>query len=317
MDTLNYVVRRLIYSIPTLFGVTLISFILMVYFGPDRTFMLLGKNPTEQQIEEIRAELGYDQPFVQRYLDYVSDLATFDLGYSDSTGEKVTSILARTVPISLLVAIPAFILSNVISVTLALLAAFYRGGWPDRTIMVLAVVGMSTSFLIVVIAGQIVFSSEYGLDWFPVQGWSSDSALEYFQYVTVPTLTTTFVAVGYNTRFFRAVIVEELNRDYVRTARAYGASPTKLLFKHILKNAMVPILTRIMITIPFVIIGGNLVVESYFSIPGVGLTTYDAIVTGDLPIVKAVVAILSIIYIAVLILTDVLYKLIDPRISLS
>ena len=134
-------------------------------------------------------------------------------------------------------------------------------------------------------------------------------------HVTVPTLASVFVALGYNTRFFRAVIVEELNKDYVRTARAYGVSNRKIMIKHVLKNAMIPISTRIIITIPFVIIAGNLVVEKFFGIPGVGLVTYDAITNGDLPIVKAVVTSTAVLYVIALILTDIVYKMIDPRTS--
>ena len=196
--------------------------------------------------------------------------------------------------------------------------------------MVLAAGGMSVSFLMVVIAFQIIFCTSYGLNWFPVQGWVSPppdypdaSTLEifyyywyyYWSYVAVPTLASVFVALGYNTRFFRAVIVEELNKDYVRTARAYGVSNRKIMIKHVLKNAMIPISTRIIITIPFVIIAGNLVVEKFFGIPGVGLVTYDAITNGDLPIVKAVVTWTAALYVIALIITDVVYKTIDPRTS--
>jgi peptide/nickel transport system permease protein len=139
----------------------------------------------------------------------------------------------------------------------------------------------------------------------------------YWSYVAVPTLASIFVALGYNTRFFRAVIVEELNRDYVRTARAYGVRNSKIMMKHVLKNAMIPISTRIIITLPFVVIAGNLVVEKFFGIPGVGLVTYDAITNGDLPIVKAVVTCTAVLYVLALILTDIVYKIIDPRISYS
>ena len=330
METLQYAIRKLLYSIPLLLGVTLISFVLMVYFGPDLTYSILGKNPTEEQIAEIRHELGYDLPFVARYGKFLKEVVTFDFGSSISSGEKVTSILKKSVPVSLLVALPTFILSNLLGVALALLAAYHRGKLWDKVVMVFAAVGMSISFLMVVIAFQIIFCTTYGLNWFPVQGWVEpppnypDATFfeiayyywyYYWSYVTVPTLASVFVALGYNTRFFRAVIVEELNRDYVRTARAYGVRNWKIMVKHILKNAMVPISTRIIITLPFVIIAGNLVVEKFFGIPGVGLITFDAITNGDLPVVKAVVTCTAILYVLALVLTDVVYKWIDPRIS--
>jgi peptide/nickel transport system permease protein len=314
---LQYALRKFITGIPLIIGVTLISFLLMVYFGPDKTYELVGKNATEEQIQEIRHQLGYDKPFVARYLEYLKELATFDFGYSDSTGERVNSILKRTVPISLALIIPGFVLGNLLGIALALVAAYYRGHWLDKLIMGGSVVGMSVSFLIVIIAFQILLSSNDGLGWFPVRGWNVYNFWDYLRYITVPTLATVFVALGYNTRFYRAVIVEEMGRDHVRTAKAFGTPPGELLFKHILKNAMIPIITRIMFSIPLVVISGSLLVESYFGIPGVGKVTFDAITTGDQPILKAVVGITAVLFVIVLILNDIFYKLVDPRVSLK
>jgi peptide/nickel transport system permease protein len=332
METIQYAVRKLIYSLPLLFGVTLISFTLMVYFGPDLTYSILGKNASAAQIEEVQRELGYDRSFIERYGLFLKEVVTFDFGNSISSGEKVASILARTVPISLAVALPAFVISNILGVGLALLAAYHRGGFWDKSVMIFAVFGMSVSYLMIVIAFQIIFCTTYGLNWFPVQGWvdpppdypdASFFEIAYYHwyyywlYVAVPTMTSVFVSLGYNTRFFRAVIVEELNRDYVRTAKAYGIGNGKIMIKHVLKNALIPIVTRIIISLPFVIIAGNLVLEKFFGIPGVGLVTYNAITNGDLPVVKAVVTCTAIVYVFALILTDITYKMIDPRISYS
>ncbi len=317
MEILQYALRKFITGIPLILGVTLISFLLMVYFGPDKTYELVGKNATQEQIQEIRHQLGYDKPFSVRYLEYLKELATFDFGYSDSTGERVNSILKRTVPISLALIIPGFVLGNLLGIALALVAAYHRGRWLDKVIMGGSVVGMSVSFLIVIIAFQILLSSNDGLGWFPVRGWNIYSFWDYLRYITVPTLATVFVALGYNTRFYRAVIVEEMGRDHVRTAKAFGTPPRELLFKHILKNAMIPIITRIMFSIPLVVISGSLLVESYFGIPGVGKVTFDAITTGDQPILKAVVGITAVLFVIVLILNDIFYKLVDPRVSLK
>jgi peptide/nickel transport system permease protein len=332
METLQFALRKLIFSIPLLIGVTFISFLLMVYFGPDLTYSLIGKNPTPEQIVAVRQQLGYDLPFAARYLHFVGEVIRLDFGHSLSTGEPVTAILKRTVPVSFAVALPAFLLTNLLGISLALVAARHRGNWPDKLIMLFAVLGMSMSYLMVVIAFQIGFCTTYGLDWFPVQGWVEPipdypdlrwwEVVYYYWYyywahVTVPTLACVFVGLGYNTRFFRAVVVEELNRDYVRTARAYGAPESRILIKHVLRNAMIPISTRILITLPFVVIAGNLVLEKFFSIPGIGLVTYEAITNGDLPIVKAVVTYTAILYVFALVLTDVLYKVIDPRVSLN
>jgi len=217
MEILQYTIRKLITGIPLILGVTLISFILMVYFGPDKTYELLGKNPTQEQITEVRHQLGYDKPFTTRYAEYLKELATLNFGYSDSTGERVSTILKRTIPISLALITPGFVLGNLLGIALALIAAYHRGKWQDKFIMGGSVVGMSISFLIVIIAFQIIFSSSYGLDWFPVRGWNVYSLGDYLAYVTVPTLATVFVSLGYNTRFYRAVIVEEMGRDHVRT----------------------------------------------------------------------------------------------------
>ena len=238
MELLSYALRKLIGGIPLILGVTFISFVLMVYFGPDKTFELLSKNPTEAEIAQVRAQLGYDQPFLVRYGHYLREMATLDFGFSDSTGERVSSIMQRTIPVSLALLAPGFILGNLLGIVLGLIAAWYRGGWIDKLIMGGAVVGMSISFLVVIVAFQALFGVILG--WFPVRGWVVHDIGSYIHYVTVPTLASVFVALGYNTRFFRAVLVEEINRDHVRTARAFGARPAEILFRNVLMNAMIP-----------------------------------------------------------------------------
>ena len=317
MELFQYTLRKLIGGIPLILGVTFISFVLMVYFGPDQTFELLGKNATAEQIAEVRAELGYDRPFIVRYGEYLKELATLDFGLSNSTGEPVSSMLSRTIPISLALVTPGFILGNLLGILLALVAAYHRGGWIDKTIMGFAVVGMSISFLIVIIAFQILLSSSFGLNLFPVRGWNVHSLYSYVMYVTVPTLASVFVALGYNTRFYRAVLVEEMTRDHVRTARAFGIRPAKLLYKHILKNSAIPIITRVMFSIPLVVVSGSLLIESYFGIPGVGKITFDAITSGDQPVLKAVVGLTAVLFVITLLLTDLLYRVVDPRVSLK
>ena len=178
--------------------------------------------------------------------------------------------------------------------------------------MTFAVVGMSISFLIVIIAFQTILSSSYGLDWFPVRGWELNdtkghfSFWQYLQYVTVPTLATLFVSLGYNTRFYRAVLVEEMNKDYITTAKAFGHSSPRITYQMMLKNAMIPVITRVMFSIPLIIISGSLLIESYFGIPGVGLMTYDAIVAGDQPVLKAVICLTSILFVLVLLIAELL-----------
>ncbi|MEM1080602.1 MAG: ABC transporter permease [Pseudomonadota bacterium] len=312
---LNYALRKLVGGVPLILGVTLISFTLMVYYGPDQTFELLSKNPSEAEIAQVRAQLGYDQPFIVRYGQYLKEMVTLDFGFSNSTGERVSAILKRTIPVSLALLAPGFILGNLFGIVLGLIAAWYRGGWIDKLIMGGAVIGMSISCLVVIVAFQALFGVLLG--WFPVRGWAVHDVASYLHYVTVPTLASVFVTLGYNTRFFRAVLVEEINRDHVRTARAYGAGPFDILFHNVLKNALIPIVTRILFTIPLIVVSGSLLIESYFGIPGVGKVTFDAITSGDQPILKAVVSLTAVLFVLILILTDMLYRAVDPRVSLG
>ena len=316
MEILQYALRKLLAGLPLILGVTLVSFALMVYFGPDLTYQLLGKNPTPEQILEVRHQLGYDQPFLQRYMQFVGEIVTLDFGDA-STGEPVTTLLAKTIPVSLILILPGFILGHVVGLLLALAAAYWRGRWPDKLIMAVAVIGMSVSFLIVIIGFQIVLSSSDGLDLFPVRGWNASSLGSYLSYVTVPTLATMFVALGYDTRFYRSVVVEEMSRDHVRTARAFGLPESRILFRNILKNCLIPFITRVMFSIPQVAIGGALLIESYFGIPGIGKATYEAIVTGDQPVLKAVVSLTAILFVLVVVLNDILYRVVDPRVTLK
>lgn len=314
MSLTVHVLRRLAGSIPLLLGVTLVSFTLMVHFGPDQTYELLSKNPTEAEIAQIRSELGYDRPFWARYAEYVHDLATLDFGHSNATGEQVGRLLARTVPVTLALLAPGFVLGNGIALALGLVAAWFRGGWLDRTITGLAVVGMSISFLVVLIAFQAVFGVMLG--WFPVRGWDVHDLGSYVEHVTVPTLASVFVALGYNTRFFRAVLVEETGRDHVRTARAFGAPPAEILVRCVLMNSMIPIITRVLFSIPVIVVSGSLLIETYFGVPGVGRVTYDAILAGDQPVLKAVVGLTAVLFVLILTAGDILYRLVDPRVSL-
>ena len=314
---LQYALRKLVSGIPLVLGVTFVSFLLMVYFGPDQTYELLGKNPTPEQVAEVRHQLGYDQPFLLRYADYLREIVTLDFGHSNSTGEKVSSMIARTMPVSLALVLPGFVLGNLLAILLALVAAHFRSRWPDKAIMAFSVVGMSISYLIVIIAFQIIFSSSEGLGWFPVRGWNVHSLADYLEYVAVPTMATVFVALGYNTRFYRSVIVEELTRDHVRTARAFGVPPAMLLYRNVLKNCLIPIITRVVFSIPLIMISGALLVESYFGIPGIGKMTFDAITAGDQPVLKAVVGLTAVLFVLAQLLTDILYRAVDPRVSLG
>jgi peptide/nickel transport system permease protein len=273
--------RSLLHGLLLILGVTFISFLLMVWFGPDQTFTLIGKNATAERIAEVRHELGYDQPFLKRYADFLVELATLDLGLSNSSGERVSRMLARSVPVTLALMLPGFLLGNLLGIAFGLQAAQRRGQWSDRVISSLSVTGMSLSFLIIIIALQVLLS----------------------------------VTLGYNTRFYRAVFVDEFGKDHIRTARAFGASPAVIMWKHVLKNSMVPIITRVLFSIPLVVISGSLLIESYFGIPGIGKITFEAITNGDQPVLKAVVALTAVAFVLIQVTADLLYRLVDPRVA--
>jgi peptide/nickel transport system permease protein len=310
-----YALRKIAHGLLLILGVTLISFVLMVWFGPDQTYSLIGKNATADQIAEVRHELGYDQPFGKRYIQYLRSLFTLELGSSNSSGEPVARILKRTIPITLALMIPGFVLGNLLGIALGLLAAQHKGRRTDHLVNGFSVTGMSLSFLVIIIVLQVALCTPYGLNLFPVRGWQVSDPGSYLKFVTVPTLSLVLVTLGYNTRFYRAVFVEESARDHIITARAYGASTATILWKHVLKNSMVPVLTRVLFSIPLVVISGSLLIESYFGIPGVGKATFDAITSGDQPVLKAVVGLTAVAFVLIQMLTDLLYRLVDPRID--
>lgn len=310
-----YPLRKALHGLLLILGVTFISFLLMVWFGPDQTYNLIGKNATPEQIQEVRQSLGYDRPLLRRYADYLLELLTLDLGASNSSGEPVLGILTRTVPVTIALMLPGFVLGNLLGVVLGMAAARRRGQWSDRLISGLSVTGMSISFLIIIIAFQVLLSTPYGLNLFPVRGWQVTDLTSYLYYVAVPSCTLIFVTLGYNTRFYRAVFVEESARDHIRTAHAFGASPAVVMWKHVLKNSMVPIITRIIFSIPLVIVSGSLLIESYFGIPGVGKVTFEAITNGDQPVLKAVVGLTAVAFVLIQLTADLLYRAVDPRVA--
>lgn len=320
-STRRLILAQLLGGIPLILGVTLVAFVLMSYFGPDLTYSLLGKNPTAEDIQQVRNLLGYDQAFWQRYLEYLRQLLSFDFGNSLAKDQPVSQLIAAGFPASLQLLLPGFILGNGLALWLAMTAARFRGGWQDKSIMAMAVVGMSISFLIIIIGFQLIFSSTYGLDWFPVRGWQVHdhngqfSWLAYLNHVAVPTMALVFVSLGYNTRFYRAVLVEELSKEHILTARAFGHSEKRIAYRHMLKNALIPIITRILFSVPMVLVSGSLLLETYFGIPGIGLVTYDAIMSGDQPVLKAIIGLTAALFVLVLITAEILYRYLDPRIE--
>ncbi len=317
MGLLRYTLIKIIHTLPIFAGVTFISFLLMVYFGSDVTHALVGKNATVGDLEQLRHQLGYDLGLFERYFHYLKELLTFDFGRSSLTHEKVSDIFRRSIPISLALNLPGFILGNILAVVLSLFAAYKRGQIFDKVIMFFSSLGMSMSFLIVILFFQVLFCSSYGWDLFPVQGWDMSSPRAYLQYVFVPTLASIFVSLGYNTRFFRALIVEEMNKYHVQLAVSLGWSPFYIMSKGVLRNVLVSMLTRVMFSIPFIFMEGSVLIESFFGIPGMGRVAFNAVSSGDLPVLKALVGVGTLVYVCILILADLVYKIVDPRVNLS
>lgn len=303
--------QRLASTAALLIGVTLISFVLTVHLGPDPSFELLGHNPTADEVAQLREALGLDQPFLPRYLGFLKSLATLDLGHSLRSGESVRAMLARAIPVSLALLAPGLLLGLAVSLAGAMLAAWHRGRWPAVVLNTLSMASMSLSFVVVIIAAQALFSVVLG--WFPARGWAVHGPVSYLQHVLVPSLALIVVSAGYQLRFFYALMVNELNSEHVRTARAFGASGPWIMIHHVLANCALPMLTRVLFTLPLMLIAGSLLLETHFGIPGLGRMSFDAIVSGDQPVLMAIVSLSAVLYALILALTEQLYRRFDPR----
>jgi peptide/nickel transport system permease protein len=310
-----YVVRRLLYGVPILFGITLVAFLLFNVVAPDPALTKVGKHASPERIAEVRRELGTDKPLFwswdSQYVRFLGEVVTFDFGRSWATQQRVGSMILAGVGPSLSLALPAFALEVVLAVSLALLCAFRRNSAADVSIVVLAVAGISIPSLSYIIFGQYYLAYEWKL--FPVFGY--ERSLGAVNFLALPILIWIVLAIGSEVRFYRAVMLEEMRQDYVRTAAAKGLRTGRILFRHILKNASIQIITRVVITLPFLILG-SLLIEMFFGIPGLGSLTVDALNRNDFPVVKAMVVVGAILYILFSILTDVFYALVDPRIRL-
>lgn len=322
-----YIVRRLMFAVPILIGVNFITFALffMVNTPDDMAHAQLGaKQTTPEMIQAWKVEHGYDKPlFVnaeQTGLKLVSEtlfvqesvkLFQFDFGQSDSGRQISADVYERMWP-SLAIALPTFIIGLVTNIALALLIVLFKGSTLDRVTMAIAVAIMSVSGLFYIIAGQVLFSK--ALNWVPISGYLE--GWEGVKFLILPVLIGVFAGIGAGIRWYRSIFLEEIHKDYVRTARAKGLSEVKVLFGHVLQNGLLPILTGVVVVIPTLFMG-SLIMESFFGIPGLGSYTIDAIQAQDFGIVKAMVFLGSVLYIIGLILTDISYTYFDPRVKLS
>ena len=311
---LAYLVRRLWQMIPTLAGVILLVFFLFKYFGGDPAEVLGGLNATKEQIEAIRQQLGLDRPVWVQLWIFVKQILTFDWGKSWATNEAVSNLFATRLPATLTVMTPILVLDVLLALPIAMWVAYRRGSLTDRAIMVATTVALSISFLVYVIVGQYVFGFQLG--WFPVQGWSDSVWTNLATYVPQPVQLAVMVGVSPQTRLYRSFLLDELGQDYVRTARAKGMTEGVVLFRHVLRNAMIPILTNIGLQLPGIFVGSFLI-EVFFSIPGLGREVLLAVNRSDFPVIQAVTIYLAFLTMLINLLTDLAYKIADPRVVLK
>ena len=309
---MSFLVRRLLHAIATLFGITLLLFALFHMVGGNPVYRLLGKNAKPVEIARMTHHLGLDKSLWHQYLDYVGGLLRWDFGRSWETKQRISQMILDGLWPSLSLAMPAFVLSTGIALVIALAAALYRNRWPDRLLVVLSVSGMSLSILAFIIAAQYLFAFQGG--WFPISGW--DPGLSGIPFLVLPVLIWIISSLGSTVRFYRAVFVEEMQREYVVTARAKGLAWPRVLARHVLPNAMIPILTLAVMDLPF-LFTGSILLENFFGIPGLGNMSVNAINASDLPVIKAMTFIGAALYLAANIVGDLLYAWFDPRVRVS
>lgn len=322
-----YIIRRALYAIPILIGVNLITFALffIVNTPDDMARMQLGaKRVTTEAIDKWKADRGYDRPLFYneaaegtgKFTDTIFyeksiRLFVFDFGEADDQRDIGHEIRTRMWP-SLAIAVPVFLVGLAVNITFALAMVFFRGSYLDVSGVVLCVAMMSISSLFYIIGGQYLISKLWHL--VPISGYRE--GFDAARFVVLPVVVGVVSGIGSGGRWYRTIFLDEIGRDYVRTARAKGVTETRVMFRHVLKNALIPILTGAVVVIPLLFMG-SLITESFFGIPGLGSYTIDAIQAQDFAVVRAMVFLGSVLYIVGLLLTDISYTLVDPRVRLE
>ncbi len=311
-DGVSTLLPRLIHAALTLLGVMALVFVLFHAFGGDPAEILGGLNARPEQIASIREQLGLDRPLWVQFGRYLGQIVSLDFGRSWATQEPVAQILASRLPATLTVMGPILLLEVLLAIPLALAVAVLRGSLTDRLLMGLTTVAMSISFLVYVIVGQWLFAFELG--WFPVQGWSTQAWRNLIQYAPLPIGLAVLVGLAPLVRLYRSFFLEEIGRDHVRTARAKGLATSRILLRHVLPNAWIPILAQLGAQLPGVFVGSFLI-ESFFSIPGLGREILLAVNRSDYPVIQAVTILLALVTLIVNASTDALYRRADPRVG--
>lgn len=322
-----YLIRRILYALPILIGVNLLTFALffVVNTPDDMARMQLGvKRVTADAIDKWKQQHGYDKSLFYNdnlsipqsltntiFFEKSARMFLLDFGFSDDGRNISREIQTRMLP-SLAIALPTFFIGLLLYVTFALLMTMFRATALDIAGVTLCVVLMSISSLFYIIGGQFIASKLW--HWVPISGYAG--GLDGIRFIVLPVLIGVAGGIGASSRWYRTIFLEEMGKDYVRTARAKGLSELRVLFKHVLKNAMIPILTGVVVVIPLLFMG-SLLTESFFGIPGLGSYTIDAINAQDFGVVRAMVFLGSLLYILGLILTDLSYTVVDPRVRLQ
>ncbi|MBK7251823.1 MAG: ABC transporter permease [Gammaproteobacteria bacterium] len=307
-----FILRRLWQMVPTLAGVILLVFFLFNWVGGDPALVLAGKVADPATIANIRRQLGVDQPYWVQLWIFVKQVFTFDFGRSWSTNEEVAHVILTRIGPTLTIMVPVMLIGTTLAVLFAVLVAYVRGTLTDRIVMIVATTAMSVSFLVYIIVFQWLFGFRFGI--FPVQGWTDDFWTNLTRYAPLPIILAVLVGLAPELRLYRSFFLEELEQDYVRTARAKGLSEARVLLRHVLRNALIPILTNIGIYLPGLFVGSFLL-EVFFAIPGLGREIIGAVNRSDFPVIKAVTVYLAMFTMLVNLLVDLAYRFVDPRVT--
>lgn len=309
---LKYILRRVLYMAPILFGVTLLTFLLFNVVGGDPAAQAAGRHASAEQIEVIRKELGLDRSLPEQYLFFVKQIFSLDFGRSWSTKQEITTMFADGVGPSLSLTLPAFLIAQMLTISIALLLARWRGTQFDRGTKILCLALMSMSSLVYILWGQFILAFHWNL--FPISGWDP-SFTGRWEYLGLPIVIFVLLSLGGNVLFYRTIFLDEIYHDYVRTARAKGLAEPIILFKHVLRNALIPIITHVVLQMPFLILG-SLLLESFFGIPGIGGIVVQAIQNADFPVIKAMTFLSAVLYMVFQLISDILYAVVDPKVQL-
>lgn len=309
---LRLIATRVLSTIPVMGVVALIVFFMLRLSG-DPAAILAGDTASSEQVERVRVALGLTRPLHEQFFGWIGQLLRFDLGTSLFTGLPVTTLIAQRIEPTAMLALTTIIFSVAVAVPMGVLAAWKSGGWIDRLVMVICVLGFSVP--VFVMGYFLIFNFAINLRWFPVQGYTSPFVDfgRFLTQITLPTITLSFIYVALIARITRASVIEVLGEDYIRTARAKGQVEAKVLFRHALKNAAVPIVTVIGLGVAL-LIGGVVVTESVYNIPGLGRLVVDAITRRDYPIIQGLILFFALIYVVLNLIIDIVYTLVDPRI---